>query len=66
MATATYQVVASSMAGDAEGIHRDRFSHTPGMKTACDPGDRARDHHLQWREDLDLMTQLNPPGADRQ
>ena len=54
------------MAGDAEGIHRDRFSHTPGMNTACDPGDRARDHHLQWREDLDLMTQLNPPGAGRQ
>lgn len=57
-ATSAYQIEGSVRAdGRGESIW-DRFSHTPGRVTNGDTGDLACDHYRRWRDDVDLLREL--------
>ncbi len=58
-ATAAYQI-EGAVAEDGRGPSIwDTFTHTPGNIANNETGDAACDHYHRWREDVDLMRQLN-------
>lgn len=58
-ATAAYQIEGAAQEdGRGESIW-DRFSHTPGKTVNGDTGDVACDHYHRWRDDIQLMRELN-------
>ncbi|MBF6591221.1 MAG: beta-glucosidase [Ktedonobacterales bacterium] len=58
-ATAAYQIEgAAATDGKGESIW-DRYSHTPGRIEDGTTGDVACDSYARWREDVDLLAQLN-------
>jgi beta-glucosidase len=61
-ATAAYQIEgATDVDGRGESIW-DRFCQTPGKVSNGDTGDRACEHYVRWRDDLDLMSKLGLGG----
>jgi beta-glucosidase len=59
VSTSAYQVEG---AVDEDGRGRsiwDTFTHTPGKIDGDGTGDVACDHYRRWRDDVDLMTELN-------
>jgi len=56
--TSAYQIEGSVRAdGRGESIW-DRYSHTPRNVLNGDTGDVACDHYVRWRDDIDLMREL--------
>lgn len=58
-ATASHQIEGGAREGGRTPSIWDTFSHTPGKVLAGDTGDVACDHYHLWREDLDLMRDLD-------
>ena len=57
--TAAYQI-EGAVAEDGRGQSIwDTFTHTPGNISNNENGDIACDHYHRWREDIELMRQLN-------
>ena len=59
VATSAYQIEGSVDADGRGPSIWDTFSHTPGKTDNGDTGDVACDHYRRWREDVELMTELN-------
>src|SRR4029077_17417558 len=57
--TAAYQIEGSPLADGAGPSIWHRFSHTPGRTQAGAAADVACDHYRRWREDVDLMRELD-------
>jgi len=58
-ATAAYQIEGGVREGDRGESIWDRFSHTPGKTYQGHTGDVACDHYARWREDVELMAELD-------
>jgi beta-glucosidase len=59
VSTSAYQV-EGSVDKDGRGPSIwDTFTHTPGKIDGGGTGDVACDHYRRWREDIELMTELN-------
>jgi beta-glucosidase len=56
--TAAYQVEGGVREGGRSESIWDRFSHTPGKTYEGHTGDIACDHYHRWREDVELMAEL--------
>jgi beta-glucosidase len=60
--TAAFQIEGATTAdGRGESIW-DRFAGVPGNVAGGDTGDPACEHYYRWREDLDLMRELELQG----
>jgi beta-glucosidase len=58
-ATSAFQIEGAwEQDGKGESIW-DRFCHTPGKILGSDTGDLACDHYNRWRDDVDLMRNMN-------
>jgi beta-glucosidase len=58
-ATASYQIEGAVNEDGRGPSIWDTFSHTPGAVKNGDTGDVAADHYHRWREDIEVMKQLN-------
>ena len=58
-ATAAYQIEGAVAEDGREPSIWDTFTHIPGNIVDNETGDVACDHYHRWREDVDLMRQLN-------
>ncbi len=58
-ATASYQIEGSPLADGAGPSIWHRFSHTPGNVANGDTGDVACDHYNRYKEDIEIMKELN-------
>jgi len=58
-ATAAYQIEGAVNEDGRGASIWDTFSHTPGKTKNGDTGDVANDHYHRWRDDIQLMKQLN-------
>ena len=58
-ATAAYQIEGAVQEEGRGPSIWDTFSHTPGKTHEGDTGDIAADHYHRWKEDIDLMAELN-------
>jgi beta-glucosidase len=58
-ATCAYQIEGAVQEGGRGETIWDRFSHTPGRIRDGNTGDVACDHYHRYRDDIDLMRQMN-------
>ncbi len=59
VATSSYQIEGAVREGGRGESIWDRFSHTPGRVANGETGDIACDHYHRYREDVQLMRELN-------
>ncbi|MFF2852169.1 GH1 family beta-glucosidase [Streptomyces sp. NPDC058001] len=59
VATSAYQIEGAVAEDGRSPSIWDTFSHTPGKIDNDDTGDLACDHYHRWREDIELMKQLD-------
>ncbi|MFJ6567772.1 GH1 family beta-glucosidase [Streptomyces sp. NPDC091292] len=59
VATSAYQIEGAVAEDGRSPSIWDTFSHTPGKIDNNDTGDLACDHYHRWREDIELMKQLD-------
>ncbi|PPK98046.1 beta-glucosidase [Kineococcus xinjiangensis] len=58
-ATAAFQIEGAAREDGRTASIWDTFCRVPGAVAGADTGDVACDHYHRWREDLDLMAELN-------
>ena len=62
LATSAYQIEGAVADGGRGESIWDRFSHNPGAVENGDTGDTACDHYHRWREDVELLAELEAPA----